>query len=92
MYEAAVGKKIAEHEVKIEQLVQVEKDSEVEQAKVIARFKNEGVNNSEVASRLDLSTSVVCKLGKICVEKASEDEQKMTCVPEEMATGMNILV
>lgn len=62
---AAVEKKMAEHEAKIEelreQLVQVEKDSEVEQTKVIAQFKNEGVNNSGVASRLELFTSVVCK-------------------------------
>ena len=59
----AVEKKIAEHEAKIEelreQLVQVEKDSEAEQAKVIARFKN------EIASRLDLSTGDVRRLGKL---------------------------
>lgn len=48
-----------------EQLVQVEKDSEAEQAKVIARFKDEGVNNSEIASRLDLSTGDVRRLGKL---------------------------
>lgn len=66
---SAIEKKIAEHEAKIEdlraQLVQVEKDSEVEQAKVIARFKEEGVNNSEIASRLDLSTGDVRRLGKL---------------------------
>ena len=66
---AAIEKKIAEHEAKIEelreQLVQVEKDSEVEQAKVIARFKEEGVNNSEIASRLYLSTGDVRRLGKL---------------------------
>lgn len=66
---SAIEKKIVEHEAKIEelreQLVQVEKDSEVEQAKVIARFKEEGVNNSEIASRLDLSTSAVRKIGNI---------------------------
>lgn len=66
---AAIEKKIAEHQAKIEELrerlVQVEKDSEVEQAKVIARFKDEGVNNSEIASRLDISTGDVRKLSKI---------------------------
>lgn len=65
---AAIEKKIAEHEAKIEelreQLAQVEKDSKVEQAKAIARFKEEGVNNSEIASRLNLSTSDVRKLSK----------------------------
>ena len=65
----AVEKKIAEHEAKIEelreQLVQVEKDSEAEQAKVIARFKEESVNNLEIASRLDLSTGDVRRLGKL---------------------------
>ncbi len=65
---AAIEKKISEHEAKIEelreQLVQVEKNSEVEQAKVIARFKDEGVNNSEIASRLALSTTQVRSLSK----------------------------
>lgn len=75
---AAIEKKIAEHEAKIEelrgQLVQVEKDSEVEQAKVIGRFKDEGVNNSEIASRLDISTGDVRKLGKMDATP-SEDVQ-----------------
>lgn len=75
---AAIEKKIAEHEAKIEelraQLVKVEKDSEVEQAKVIGRFKDEGVNNSEIASRLDISTGDVRKLGKMDATP-SEDVQ-----------------
>ena len=75
---AAIEKKIAEHQAKIEelraQLVKVEKDSEVEQAKVIGRFKDEGVNNSEIASRLDISTGDVRKLGKMDATP-SEDEQ-----------------
>lgn len=66
---AAIDKKIEDYLAKIEQLkeerVQIEKDSEVEQAKVIARFKDEGVNNSEIASRLDISTSDVRKLSKL---------------------------
>lgn len=74
---AAIEKKIGEHKAKIEelraQLVQVEKDSEVEQAKVIARFKDEGVNNSEIASRLDISTGDVRQLGKIA-ESSLENE------------------
>ena len=75
---AAIEKKIAEHEAKIEelreQLVQVEKDSEVEQAKVIARFKDEGVNNSEIASRLELSTGEVRKLGKLDASTLEAEE------------------
>lgn len=74
----AIEKKIAEHQAKIEelraQLVKVEKDSEVEQAKVIGRFKDEGVNNSEIASRLDISTGDVRKLGKMDATP-SEDVQ-----------------
>jgi len=53
--------------------VQVEKASEVEQAKVIARFKEEGVNNSEIASRLDLSASEVRKFAKL-KEPAQTDQ------------------
>lgn len=59
---AAIEKKIVELR---QQLVQVEKASEVEQAKVIARFKEESVNNSEIASRLDLSVAEVRKLAKL---------------------------
>lgn len=65
---AAIDKKIEDYLAKIEQLkeerVQAEKASEGEQANVIARFKDEGVNNSEIASRLDLSTADVRKLVK----------------------------
>lgn len=65
---AAIDKKIEDYLAKIEQLkqerVQAEKASEGEQAKVIARFKNEGVNNSEIASRLNLSAADVRKLVK----------------------------
>lgn len=65
----AIDKKIEDYLAKIEQLkeerAQVEKDSEVEQAKVIARFKDEGVNNSEIASRLAVSASDVRKLSKL---------------------------
>lgn len=65
---AAIDKKIEDYQAKIEQLkeerVQAEKASEGEQANVIARFKDEGVNNSEIASRLDLSTATVRKLAK----------------------------
>lgn len=65
---ATIEKKIQEHEAKIielrKQLVQVEKDSETEQAKVIAHFKEEGANNTEIASRLELSTGDVRKLSK----------------------------
>ena len=75
---AAIEKKIAEHEAKIEelrgQLVQVEKDSEVEQAKVIAHFKDEGVNNPEIASRLDLSAGEVRKLGKLDASTLKAEE------------------
>ena len=64
----AIDKKIEDYLAKIEQLkeerVQAEKASEGEQANVIARFKDEGVNNSEIASRLDLSTADVRKLVK----------------------------
>ena len=66
---AVIDKKIEDYLAKIEQLkeerVQAEKTSEGEQAKVIARFKSEGVNNSEIASRLDISTGDVRKLTKI---------------------------
>ena len=55
---AAIEKKIVELR---QQLVQAEKASEAEQAKVIARFKEESVNNSEIASRLDLSVAEVRK-------------------------------
>lgn len=65
---AVIDKKIEDYLAKIEQLkeerVQAEKTSEGEQAKVIAQFKSEGVNNSEIASRLDLSTATVRKLAK----------------------------
>lgn len=65
---AGIDKKIEDYLAKIEQLkqerVQAEKASEGEQAKVIARFKNEGVNNSEIASRLNLSAADVRKLVK----------------------------
>lgn len=65
---AAIDKKIEDYLAKIEQLkqerVQAEKSSEGEQANVIARFKDEGVNNSEIASRLDLSTATVRKIAK----------------------------
>lgn len=59
---AAIEKKIAELR---QQLAQIEKASEAEQAKVIARFKKEGVNHSEIASRLDLSASEVRKFTKL---------------------------
>ena len=58
----AIEKKIAELR---QQLVQVEKASEAEQAKVIARFKEEGVNTSEIASRLNLSVAQVRKFAKL---------------------------
>ncbi|WP_346924440.1 hypothetical protein [Rothia sp. (in: high G+C Gram-positive bacteria)] len=73
----AIEKKIADHEQKIEelraQLVQVEKNSEVEEAKVIARFKGEGVSVSEIASRLDLSATEVRNLSKI--KQVTADDQ-----------------
>ena len=50
------------------------KDSEAEQAKVIARFKEEGVNNSEIASRLDLSAGDVRKLTKSIVNVKESDD------------------
>ena len=66
---AGIDKKIEDYLAKIEQLkqerVQAEKASEGEQAKVIAQFKDEGVNNSEIASRLDLSAGDVRKLTKV---------------------------
>lgn len=39
-----------------EQLVQVKKEPEVEEAKIIARFKNEGLNNAVIAFAFDVST------------------------------------
>ena len=61
-------KKMTEHEAKIaklrEQLVHIKKESELEQAKIIARFKNEGLNNALIAFAFDVSTGDVCKLGK----------------------------
>lgn len=66
---AGIDKKIEDYLAKIEQLkqerVQAEKASEGEQAKVIARFKEEGVNNSEIASRLAVSVAEVRKLSKM---------------------------
>lgn len=71
----AIEKKIEEHERKIEelreQLVQVEKESENEQAKVISRFKDEGVNNSEIASRLELTSAQIRKLTNLEIESAT---------------------
>ena len=65
---AVIDKKIEDYLAKIEQLkqerVQVEKASEGEQATVIARFKEEGVTNAEIASRLELSTAEVRALSK----------------------------
>lgn len=61
-------KKSADHEAKIaklrEQQVHVKKESEVEQAKIIARFKNESLNSAVIISAFDVSTGDVCKLGK----------------------------
>lgn len=60
---AAIEKKIEDYQTKIEELqeelVQIEKDSERDQAVVIARFKEEGVTNTEIASRLELSPAEV---------------------------------
>lgn len=42
----------------------MKKESEVEQAKIIARFKNEGLNSAVIISAFDVSTGDVCKLGK----------------------------
>lgn len=72
-----VEKKIEEYQLKIEQLrqelVQLEKSSELDQAKVIARFKAEGVGQSETASRLALSAGEVRRLAKLVPEaEASE--------------------
>lgn len=65
---AAMEKKMTEHAAKIaklrEQQVHVKKESEVEQVKIIARFKNEGLNNALIAFAFDVSTGDVCKLGK----------------------------
>lgn len=58
----AIEKKIAKLR---QQLAQIEKASETEQAKVIARFKKEGVNNSEIASRLAVSVAEVRKFAKL---------------------------
>lgn len=66
---AAIDKKIEDYLAKIEQLkeerVRAEKASEGEQANVIAQFKDEGVNNSEIASRLAVSVADVRKLSKL---------------------------
>lgn len=59
---AAIEKKIAKLR---QQRAQAEKASESEQAKVIARFKEEGVNHSEIASRLNLSVAQVRKFAKL---------------------------
>lgn len=42
----------------------MKKEFEVEQAKTIARFKNEGLNSAVIISAFDVSTGDVCKLGK----------------------------
>lgn len=65
---AAMEKKMTEHEAKIaelwEQLVHIKKESELEQVKIIARFKNEGLNSAVIAFAFDVSTGDVCKFGK----------------------------
>ncbi|QRZ61370.1 hypothetical protein [Rothia sp. ZJ932] len=66
---AGIDKKIEDLLAKIEQLkverVAAEKASEIDQAAVIGRFRSEGVNNSEIASRLALSASDVRRLAKL---------------------------
>ncbi len=77
----AIDKKIEDYLAKIEQLkverVEAEKASEVDQATVIERFKSEGVNNSEIASRLAITTADVRRLAKMSVsdEVQSDNEQ-----------------
>lgn len=78
---ASIDKKIEDYLAKIEQLkverVEVQKASEVDQAAVIERFKSEGVNNSEIASRLAITTADVRRLAKMSVsdEVQSDNEQ-----------------
>ncbi len=78
---ASIDKKIEDYLAKIEQLkverVEAEKASEVDQAAVIERFKSEGVNNSEIASRLAITTADVRRLAKMSVsdEVQSDNEQ-----------------
>lgn len=78
---ALIDKKIEDYRAKIEQLkaerVEAEKASEVDQAAVIERFKSEGVNNSEIASRLAIATADVRRLAKMSVsdEVQSDNEQ-----------------
>jgi DNA-directed RNA polymerase specialized sigma subunit len=78
---ASIDKKIEDYLVKIEQLkverVEAEKASEVDQAAVIERFKSEGVNNSEIASRLAIATADVRRLAKMSIhnEVQSDNEQ-----------------
>ena len=80
---AAIEKKIEDYNEKIEQLktqlAQIEKKTQREQAAVIARFKKEGVTDSEIVSRLGLSTSDIRPLSKLkdipeSMHKTEEDK------------------
>ena len=79
---ASIDKKIEDYLAKIEQLkverVEVQKASEVDQAAVIERFKSEGVNNSEIASRLAIATADVRRLTKLttAISKDSSPENQ----------------
>lgn len=72
---ATIEKKIDDAYQRIEELkaelAHIERTSETEQARVIARFKEEGVNNTEIASRLAISATDVRKLTKTTTKDAA---------------------
>ena len=82
---ASIDKKIEDYLAKIEQLkverVEAEKASEVDQAAVIERFKSEGVNNSEIASRLAIATADVRRLAKMSVSDTAQATEKQGTSP-----------
>lgn len=75
---AVIDKKIEDYLAKVEQLkverMAAEKASDVDQAAVIERFKSEGVNNSEIASRLAIATAHVRRLSKLQDDSDSPQE------------------
>lgn len=82
---ASIDKKIEDYLAKIERLkverVEVQKASEVDQATVIERFKSEGVNNSEIASRLALPTADVRRLAKMSVSDTAQATEEQGTSP-----------
>lgn len=82
---ASIDKKIEDYLAKIEQLkverVEAEKASEVDQAAVIERFKSEGVNNSEIASRLAIATADVRRLAKMNVNGVAQATEEQGTSP-----------